>query len=227
MGCNKPSTETQRDVRDYLELYGVLRSFPRGSFLYTPDDPAQSLYVLLAGQVSLSLISSTGRALTVQVLEPGQLFGHSALMGSRTYDTFAETISSITTLVVPCETLLKAVERNPVLGTLLVEELGAYALVVSRRLDEVAFKTVPSRLASVLLGMAGPGLNVNDQRQRLPRRTHQQLAEMTNAYRETVTRVINQFRADHLLDMDRSGITLLNLPRLRELAGRDRGFLES
>ncbi|NCC37472.1 MAG: helix-turn-helix domain-containing protein, partial [Chloroflexia bacterium] len=47
---------------------------------------------------------------------------------------------------------------------------------------------------------------------------HQQLAEMINAYRETVTKVINQFRDAHLLDIDRSGITLLNLSRLRELS---------
>ncbi len=53
---------------------------------------------------------------------------------------------------------------------------------------------------------------------RLPRHTHQQLAEMINAYRETVTKVINQFRAARLLDMDRSGITLLNLSRLREIS---------
>lgn len=224
MECNKSSTEWQGCVRDYLEPCGMLRSFPRGSFLYTPEDPAQSLYVLRSGQVSLSMISSTGRALTVQVVEPGQLFGHSALMGSHTYDTFAESITPITAVVVPREPLFEAMEQMAELGPLLVGELGAYALMVSRRLDEVAFKTVPSRLASVLLGMASTGLN--DQHLRLPRRTHQQLAEMTNAYRETVTRVINQFRADHLLDMDRSGITLLNMPRLRELARRDRGFLD-
>ncbi len=33
---------------------------------------------------------------------------------------------------------------------------------------------------------------------------------MINAYRETVTKVINQFRDARLLDIDHSGITLLN-----------------
>jgi hypothetical protein len=41
---------------------------------------------------------------------------------------------------------------------------------------------------------------------------------MTNAYRETVTKVIKKFRTDRLVDIDRSGITLLNTSRLRELA---------
>ncbi|MEO7909836.1 MAG: helix-turn-helix domain-containing protein, partial [Roseiflexaceae bacterium] len=75
---------------------------------------------------------------------------------------------------------------------------------------------VPARLASLLLDMAkshdGP------QSSRLPRRSHRQLAEMINAYRETVTKVINQFRAARLLEIDRSFITLVNPRGLEELA---------
>jgi CRP-like cAMP-binding protein len=90
-------------------------------------------------------------------------------------------------------------------------------LRVSRRLDEVAFKSVSARLASLLLDMADAA-SEGQLQLRLPRRTHQQLADMINSYRETVTKVINQFRAANLLDIDQTGITLLNLSRLRELA---------
>ena len=41
---------------------------------------------------------------------------------------------------------------------------------------------------------------------------------MINAYRETVTKVLNQFRDARLLEIDRTTITLVNLARLRELA---------
>jgi hypothetical protein len=49
---------------------------------------------------------------------------------------------------------------------------------------------------------------------------------MINAYRETVTTVLNQFRDARLLEIDRTTITLVNLARLRERPradGRDRG----
>jgi DNA-binding transcriptional regulator YhcF (GntR family) len=52
----------------------------------------------------------------------------------------------------------------------------------------------------------------------VPRHSHRQLAEMINAYRETVTKVINQFRDARLLEIDRSSITLVNVRRLEELA---------
>ena len=99
-----------------------------------------------------------------------------------------------------------------------LELLGQHRLTVSRRIDEVAFKSVPARLASVLLEMSADQPAGTQPEQRVPRRTHQQLAEMINAYRETVTKVINQFRDARLLDIDHSGITLLNPSRLRELS---------
>jgi hypothetical protein len=68
----------------------------------------------------------------------------------------------------------------------------------------------------VLLDLAQP--EGGAQTAQLPRRSHRQLAEMINAYRETVTKVIKQFRAARLLEIDRSTITLLNRPRLEELA---------
>jgi CRP-like cAMP-binding protein len=188
----------------------------RGTVLYTPDQPAQDVLLLSSGQVALYLLSPERRALTLRVIEPGQLFGHVAMGGDGVYDTFAEALTRVQCYRVPHADIVSQIERDPTLGLALLEELGQHRLLVSRRLDEVAFKSVPARLASLLLDMAkshdGP------QSSRLPRRSHRQLAEMINAYRETVTKVINQFRAARLLEIDRSTITLVNLRRLEELA---------
>ncbi len=207
----------QEAIWKCLVPFAAPQDFRRHHFIYTPSQPAQTLYLVQSGQVSLQMLSANGRVLTLWLVEPGQLFGHSVLAGSATYDTFAETARSARVLAVSRERVLQALSEQPALVLALIEELGQHRLTVSRRLNEVAFKSVPARLASLLLDMAD--MSVDDEQQsRLPHRTHQQLAEMVNAYRETVTKIMNQFRAAHLLDIDRSGITLLNPSRLRELA---------
>lgn len=206
----------QQVLWKWLEPYGTTQSFRRHSFIFTPNQSAQTLYLLQSGQVNLQMLSSTGRVLTLWVVEPRQIFGHSVLAGSPAYDTFAEALQLVQAVAVPREGVLQALSENPALALVLIEALGHHRLTVSRRLNEVAFKSVPARLASLLLDMADEA--TDEQQSRLPHRTHQQLAEMINAYRETVTKVINQFRAAKLLDIDRSGITLLNPARLRELA---------
>jgi CRP-like cAMP-binding protein len=200
-----------------VETYSTSLSLDKHCFIYTPEHPAHALYLLQSGQVSLQLISSSGRALTLQVVDAGQIFGHSMLVRETTYDTFAEVTRPAQVLTINHHIMEQALGQQPWLGLYLLEEVAKYRQTISRRLDEVAFKSVPARLASLLLDMAAD-MAPGEELARLPRRTHQQLAEMINAYRETVTKVISQFRDARLLDIDRSGITLLNPSRLRELA---------
>ena len=188
----------------------------RGHVLYTPTHSADEVLLLTSGRVGLYLLSAEGRSLMLHEVGAGQLFGHVAISSSETYDTYAETLSNVTFYRIPRAALLQLFADSPALVLALVDDLGRYQALVSRRLDEVTFKSVPARLASLLLDMAhGHG---DTSKMHVPRRSHRQLAEMINAYRETVTKQINQFRAARLLEIDRSGFTLVNLPRLEELA---------
>ncbi len=210
--------EAESIVWSRLAPIGRGQMFRRHSTIYTPAQPAQALYLLEQGQVGLHLASHEGRLLTVRVVESGQVFGLSALERDTEYDTFAEALTPVRTLVIPRPEALRLIAADGELAAAMLELLGQQRLIVSRRIEEVAFKSVPARLASVLLEMSETQPAAAPQPTRVPRRTHQQLADMINAYRETVTKVINQFRDARLLDIDRSGITLLNPSRLRELA---------
>jgi CRP/FNR family transcriptional regulator, cyclic AMP receptor protein len=212
----------QHPAIDSLGVWGQLAQSrdvelaARGTVIYVPDQPAQELLLLRGGQVALYLLSPEGRTLTLRVVEPGQLFGHVSIGDGGAYDTYAEALAPVSFSRIPRAEALGLIEHDGPLALLLLEDLGRHSLAISRRLDEVAFKSVPARLASVLLDLAQP--EGSAQTARLPRRSHRQLAEMINAYRETVTKVIKQFRAARLLEIDRSTITLLNRPRLEELA---------
>ena len=209
---------TQRDLWSRLEQFGTQLTLRRQSVIYSPQQPAHTLYLLRSGQVSLHIPSNhDDRVLTLRVIEAGDLFGHSVLANDPTYDTLAETLRPSVVIAVPRHVVFAALNTDSRLVVPMSEALALHQRAISRKLDEVAFKSVPARLASVLLDMAETNPSAAQQ-SRVPRRTHQQLAEMINAYRETVTKVINQFRDARLLDVDHSGITLLNLSRLRELA---------
>jgi CRP-like cAMP-binding protein len=206
----------QQTIWEHLAPRGKPCTFQRREVIYTPDQPARTLYLVVAGQVNLHLLSASGRVLMLDVIEPGNMFGHSVLMQNSLYDSFAEGSKPVEVVAVARDEVHTALRQHPALGLPLIDMLVSYRETISRLLDEVAFKSVPARLASLLLDMAAAAPDPTQLQ--LPHRTHQQLAEMINAYRETVTKVISQFRAARLLDIDRSGITLLNPSRLRELA---------
>ena len=200
---------------DELERWGVTRRYVKGGIVYAPDEPATELYLIKEGRVALNLLSREGRTLTVRVVKPGEIFGHAALLSDGTFDTFAEALRPTTAAVVRRDTLVFFWVARPALALALMDDLGRHSQALSRRLGNVAFKSVPARLASLLLELAQPS-----GREATPagRWTHQELADMINAYRETVTKVLNQFREAKLIDMNRQGVTLLNVAGLQELA---------
>ena len=193
----------------------VVERLPKGTGIYTPAQAADDLLLLADGSVGLHIVAPEGRTLMLRVVEPGQIFGHVAMADPGTYDTYAEAETPVRLYRVSRDDLSRSIATEPELALELLDDLSQHRLGVSRLLDEVAFKSVPARLATLLLDMAR---NHGVQSAQLPRRSHRQLAEMVNAYRETVTKVINQFRAAHLLEIDGSTIRLLNQRGLEELA---------
>jgi CRP-like cAMP-binding protein len=193
----------------------MTRRYIKGGIIYAPDEPATELYLIKEGRVALNLLSQEGRTLTVRVVRAGDIFGHATLLSDGTFDTFAEALRPTTVAAVRRDTLEELMISRPALALGLMDDLGRHSQALSRRLGSVAFKSVPARLASILLELAQPvGRDSTD----AGRWTHQELADMINAYRETVTKVLNQFRGAKLIEMDRQGVTLLNVPGLQELA---------
>jgi CRP-like cAMP-binding protein len=188
----------------------------RGSVLYQPNQSANTFFVLQSGQVALSLLSSEGRTLTLRVVEPGEVFGLVSILADTQYEMRAEALTALQLYRIPRERMLAQIAVDTDLRMALLEAFTRERQVVGHQIDEVAFKSVPARLATLLLNMSKD--EAGDEPLQVPRRSHQQLADMINAYRETVTKVIKQFRAARLLEIDRSTITLLNPSRLEELA---------
>jgi CRP-like cAMP-binding protein len=199
-----------------LERRGILRRFVKGGMIYAPDEPASELYVVKDGRVALNLISSEGRTLTVQVAKPGDVFGHAALLTDGTYDTFAQALNPTSVAAVRRDELESLMAERPALALGLMDDLGRHSQTLSRCLQNVAFKSVPARLATLLLDLAQSGSR--EEPTSAGRWTHQELADMINAYRETTTKVLNQFRAAKLIDVDRRGVRLLDVTRLQEVA---------
>ncbi len=210
------AAQAQGDKRwDDLERRGMTRRYVKGGIIYAPDEPATELYLIKEGRVALNLLSPEGRTLTVRVVRAGEIFGHATLLSDGAFDTYAEALRPTTVATIRRDTLEELMIARPALALGLMDDLGRHSQALSRRLGSVAFKSVPARLASLLLELAQPS---GREATTTGRWTHQELADMINAYRETVTKVLNQFRGAKLIEMDRQGVTLLNVPGLQELA---------
>lgn len=201
----------------HLEQVTAMVTAPRGRVFYNPAEPAEVLFLLKRGEVAISRISPEGKKLTLRTVGAGTIFGEMAIVGQRMHETFAEALSECLICIMSRRDVEELLLADPRIAVRLVRALGERLATAEARLEEMAFKSVPERLAGLLLRLG----TETDWRGRPIVRglTQQQLAELVGTYRETATTVLNQFSHQGLIEIRRQRITLLDPDGLRALAG--------
>lgn len=185
-----------------------------GKIFYMPEDSGEVLFLLKKGRVQLYRISPSGKKLVVATLGPGTIFGEMSLVGQGMHNTFAESVDECLLCVMSRADVERLMREKPKVAFRFVESLGDRVTQLESRLEEIAFKSIPARLASLLLRLAdeqGDGTLVKGY-------THQDLGEMLGTYRETITQTLNDFKAGGLVEISRKQVKILDREQLEFLA---------
>ena len=208
--------------RAALERQISYATYPAGHIFFVPEEYTDRLLLLRSGQVRIYKLSPEGRALTMLVLQPPAIFGEMMLADDWVQDSFAEAMSDCVVGALGRDDLREVLATNPAVALRFMAVMSQRLRALERKLADVAFKSVPQRLAALLLNLAAivPEDAAPDQPLAVVRYTHQQLAEMVGSYRETITKTIGEFREAGLIRVEEESIQLTDMARLQELAGR-------
>lgn len=152
--------------------------YPAGHLFFSPEERGTQLYILQSGRVRLYKLSAEGRALTLAVLEPFAVFGEMSALGPWRHDSFAEAMTECTVGVINSADLIETIERHPQIAMRLMELMAQRLQSMQNKLADIAFKSVPQRLATVLLDLVAASHLPQNGTPAVVRYTHQQLAEM-------------------------------------------------
>ena len=197
-----------------LDRQLTMSSCEPGRIFYMPEDSGEVMFLLKKGRVQLYRISPSGKKLVVATLGPGAMFGEMSMVGQGMHNTFAESVDECLLCVMSRADVERLMREKPMVAFRFVEALGDRVTQLESRLEEIAFKSIPARLASLLLRL-DIEQGGND---RVGGYTHQDLGEMLGTYRETITQTLNEFKADGLVSISRKSIQILDRDRLEELA---------
>ena len=209
--------ELFRDLSDRdrteLERMTTITNVPRGRIFYQPEDVSEVLFLIKQGRVQLYRISPEGKKLVIATLGTGTLFGEMALLGQQMHNAFAEAMDDCVILVMSRTDLERLILSKPILGQRMLEITDRRLSDAESRLEDMAFKGIPARLASLLLRLAA-----ERNAQEIVGLTHQDLAETIGTYRETATQVLNDMKLAGLIEIGRKRIAILDRARLLALA---------
>jgi CRP/FNR family cyclic AMP-dependent transcriptional regulator len=200
----------------HLEEVTSMVTAPSGRVFFNPAESAEVLFILKKGEVAISRISPDGKKLILTTLGSGTIFGEMAIIGQRMHETFAEALTECVICVMSRRDVEDLLLADPRIAVRLVKALGERLTQAEARLEEMAFRPVPARLASLLVRLG----TETDWRGRpiVQGLTHQQIAELVGTYRETATTILGQFRTDGLIEIGRRRIILLDIQGLQTIA---------
>ena len=203
--------------KDELESFGELmreRSYPRGSVILFENDPGDSLFVVRSGRVKVVLIGEDGREVILGVLGVGQHFGELSLIDEQPRSAHVIAMEDASLLVLRRDDFRKRVESSPSVAWSLLMELSRRLRRADEKIGGLVLLDVPGRIARLLLDMAeeggGPAIEKS--------LTHQTIAQMIGASRETVSRAMKEFQDSGWISVERRRITLSNQPALEQRA---------
>jgi CRP/FNR family transcriptional regulator, cyclic AMP receptor protein len=210
LGVPELSANLARQQKTYGDRLRMVQ-YRRGQTVYTPTTMSRSVYLLVSGEVRLFRQDGDGRRFTLAVLRPGAVFGQASLLGSLEFDTYAEAVEPSAVWIVADSSAHEIFSTNADLSLSLLEGLGQRLVDVEARLELMAYKKVPARLAALLLQEMDPtGVVIG--------LTHQDLAELLGTYRETVSQAIREFRSRGVVRPGRKRIAVLDSAELRRIA---------
>lgn len=206
-----------------LDSISSSATYPRGAILFVEGQDPRGVFILCNGRVKLSAGSAGGKALILRIAEAGEVVGLPGTISGKAYEVTAEALEPIQANFVPRDAFLK-----------FLREHGEVALRVAEILSDIYHATyqevrylglsgsAAGKLARFLLDRAGGHGSRSDESgpiRAVMTLTHEEIAEMIGASRETVTRMFADFKRRKFVEVHGSTLIINDRQGLQALIG--------
>ena len=185
---------------------------PKGRVVFEPETTGEGLFLLKGGRIQLYRISPEGKKFIIDTVEPGTFFGEMSFIGQGMYGAFAEALEPSSLCVMSRRDLEDLIMRTPMVGIRFMNAIAGRLEEAEIRLEDLAFKSLAGRLASLILRQAG------ETSMTVTGLTHNEMAETVGTSRETATQALNDLKSRGLISIGRKRNDILDIDGLIDVA---------
>jgi CRP-like cAMP-binding protein len=198
-----------------LEQRARIRRFPKNSPVYMPSDLADGVFLLAEGRVKLCANTPDGKQAILAFIEPGELFGELSLLGEMEREEHAEAVLASTIVLLPGDELERIMADSSTFTLGVTKLIGWRRKRIERRLKTLLFRSNRERVVHLLLELAEQyGQSTSEGILLTLRLSHQDLASIIGATRETVTVLLGELQLEGLLKVARQRLVIKDMERL-------------
>jgi CRP/FNR family transcriptional regulator, cyclic AMP receptor protein len=208
---------SQDAVKDLSSITSAA-SYPKGAMLFVEGQTPRGVFILCTGRVKLSTSSADGKTLILRIAEPGDVLGLPGTVTGKPYELSAEVLEPSQANFVGRNDFLKFLGKHGEAALRVAEQLGeTYHAAIAEMRTIGLSHSASEKLARFILDWAtGKEEEKGEIRVKLTL-THEEIAQMIGASRETVTRLFADFKKRKLLEIKGSTLVIRNKAGLENM----------
>jgi len=192
------------------------RHFNRREVVLHKGGSADALLFLLSGQLQVVDITEDGRAIGLRMLAPGDFFGEIALINNSTRSASVVATSDVLVAFLPAATAMHLFSHSPSVAQQMLKHLAQKIQRDSEFRAVLSINNTARRIYTYLsLLQKTPDQSPAPVIENLP--THQDIANMINTSRETVTRALLTLSQQGIVQKEGNRLVILDPAALQKL----------
>lgn len=200
--------------RDRIEAETRRHSYQAGAFIFAEGESCAGLHIVVDGLVRIYRANAEGRLHTLSLLRPLSTFNEVAAVDGGPNPFNAVAVTNVEVLVISHPRLLALMASESILLSNYVQALAHLNRDYIERLEDMTFRSIPSRLAKLFLHESAYADQISEKPTQL---TQEDIASILGTTREVVGRALRGLlnagllrkKGRHVYIADREGLECL------------------
>ena len=202
---------------DAINRQSFIKKYPKNNIILVENEKGDTLYVIVKGKVKVTKFSESGEEIILAILHKGDFFGDMSLLDGKPRSATVVSNEDSELILIRRNDFENVIEKNPRIALKLLKEITTRLRNADEFIGNLVFLKVTGRIAGILLQLSKErGIKTDDGLLIKSRPSHQELASMVGATRETVTRVLKQLENSKYISMTGKDITIHDIDIFRQ-----------
>lgn len=216
--CDKKHPLFKHLSEEELQSVDELRyevQYKAGETLFKQGTPSTHIICLTSGLVKLFIEGPNDKNLILKIARPTDIFGGPGAFVDNRHHYSAKAIEDCKACFVDLAKFKHIVSSNPVFATSFISELCIETIFSNDRFYSLSYKQMHGRVAEALLYLSNRVYMNNPFKMSLSRAD---LAELTALSRESVIRILKEFKDEGLIQFNGDDMYSLDIARLEKVS---------
>jgi CRP/FNR family transcriptional regulator len=202
-----------------FEKHGTILNAKKGRILFGVDDPSTKMYLIKTGAIKIYRYTEDGKEVMLHIHGPGELITISPLFKEMDHVAYAESLVETDLHWIPLTNFKEYVKEDPEILMEIGNSLADNWDEVEEKVEAFVTHDSLGRLAFIILRLINKYGETKGGKTSLPfPLTHQELANLTGMFRETISISIQELKKAGIISINKHFVVVEDKEKLEECA---------